>query len=157
MKLSTHFTLNEFTRSQTAIRRGIDNTPPPEITANLMELCELLLEPVRKHFGRPVLISSGYRCPALNRALGSSNESQHMIGHAADFVVLGLDHKMVADTIIRLELPFDQLILEFGQWVHISWSANPRGECYTAYRDPATERVCYAKGIRDIEDLEGGA
>ena len=87
MKLSEHFDLNEFTRSATADRLHIDNSIPEEFIPNLKNLCQQVLEPLREHFGIPVIISSGYRCPALNRAVGGVPNSQHLKGEAADIIL----------------------------------------------------------------------
>ena len=87
MKLSEHFDLDEFTRSATADRLHIDNTIPEELIPNLKNLCVQVLEPLREHFGTPVVISSGYRCPALNQAVGGVPNSQHLTGEAADIIL----------------------------------------------------------------------
>lgn len=127
-RLSLNFTLREFTRSQTAIRRGIVNAPRPEHVRNMEALCREVLEPVRAQFGRPVRITSGYRSAALNRAIGGSSTSQHSNGEAADFEIPGVDNRVVARW-MRDNLTFDQLILEGYRpgdpnsgWVHVSYS-----------------------------------
>jgi hypothetical protein len=127
--MTPHFKLSEFTKSQTALRHGIDNTPSEEVRGNLKKLAENVLEPVRVHFGKPVRISSGYRSPALNRILGSKITSQHLSGHAADFEVPGISNLEVAKY-IRDNLEFDQVIWEYGSiddpsagWVHCSYVA----------------------------------
>ena len=109
MKLSEHFDLNEFTRSATADRLHIDNSIPEELIPSLKNLCEKVLEPLRQHFGTPVVISSGYRCPALNRAVGGVPNSQHLKGEAADIVM-----PKIADAFYWLidNTPFDQLGFE---------------------------------------------
>jgi len=124
MKLSPHFELNEFINSQTAARHGIDNTPPPEILENLKRLA-ILMEEVRGIFGKPIRISSGYRCQELNRMVGGSMSSQHTKGQACDFTVVGMALDDVVEDIIAEGIRFDQLIKEFddgkgGGWVHIS-------------------------------------
>jgi zinc D-Ala-D-Ala carboxypeptidase len=86
-KLSPHFTLDELTRSQTAVRNNIDNTPQDIDIERLQALCENALEPIRVHFNKSVIISSGFRAPELNTAIGGSTTSQHCIGEAADFIV----------------------------------------------------------------------
>jgi putative chitinase len=130
MQLSEHFKLSEFTKSETAIRKRIDNTPGPEHAQNLKNVCEKILEPVRKHFGKPVRINSGYRGAALNAAVGGSSKSQHCNGEAVDFEIDGLPNpelaKWVADN-----CDFDQCILEFydpkegpnSGWVHASYTS----------------------------------
>ena len=122
VRLSPHFTLSEMTASQTAARRGIDNTPGDSEIAALRSLCIEVLEPVRKHFDRPVIISSGYRSPTLNRAIGGSSSSQHCKGEAADFTVPGVSVLDLAQWMHR-NLNYDQLIYEFGSWVHVSYRA----------------------------------
>ena len=127
MRLSKHFTLGEMTKSQTANRRGIDNQPDGEAIENLRMWCHAIGEPVREEFMRPVVVSSGYRSPELNIAIGGSSVSQHMTGEAVDFEIPGISNFEVARFIERA-LTFDQLILEFytpGQpnsgWVHCSY------------------------------------
>ena len=128
MKLSGHFSLAELTKSQTAIRKGIDNKPTLDHIENLTELCTQVLEPTRRNFGKPMVISSGYRSEELCEAIGSSKNSQHAKGEAADFEMFGLDNKELAKY-IKNNLVFDQLILEFynpddpsSGWVHCSYS-----------------------------------
>ena len=111
MNLSRNFTLSELTKSDTAIRRGINNNPNAEQIEKLKALCENILQPVRDHFGR-VKITSGYRSPELCAAIGSSVNSQHAKAEAADFEVLGVDNAEVADW-INMNCTTDQLILEF--------------------------------------------
>mgnify|MGYP001463224489 FL=1 len=126
MKLSNNFSLSELTKSQTATRKGINNEPSTAHVENLIHLAETVLQPVREHFGKPVMISSGYRSPALCEAIGSSTKSQHARGEAADFEIHGVDNKELA-TWISNNTEFDQLILEFynegdpnSGWVHCS-------------------------------------
>lgn len=120
--LSPHFTLGEMTVSQTASRRGLANVPGPAALAAMKLLCENLLEPVRAHYGRPVVVTSGYRSPAVNKACGGSPTSQHCLGEAADFTVPGVGNLELARW-IRGNLDYDQLIYEFGEsgWIHASW------------------------------------
>ena len=126
MILSNNFTLNELTKSQTATRKGIHNEPSTEHVENLIHLAKTILQPVREHFGKPVMISSGYRSPELCEAIGSSAKSQHAKGEAADFEIHGVDNKELAAW-ISINCDFDQLILEFyidgdanSGWVHCS-------------------------------------
>ena len=112
MKLSGHFSLRELTQSQTALRKGIDNEPTLEHIENLTELAVQILEPTRRHFGKPISISSGYRSEALCEAIGSKTTSQHARGEAADFECFGVDNRELAKY-IKNNLVFDQLILEF--------------------------------------------
>lgn len=125
--MTPHFTLSEFTRSQTASRRGIDNTAPEHVRKRLKLLAEAILEPVRAHFGKPVRISSGYRCLALNEAVGSKPGSQHVLGYAADFEIPGVPNLDIALWISK-HLQYDQCIAEyfslddpFAGWVHASY------------------------------------
>jgi zinc D-Ala-D-Ala carboxypeptidase len=128
MKLTENFSLQEMIKSQTAERKGIDNKPSdPSAITNLQTLCEKVLQPVRDHYGRPVVINSGYRSPKLNKAIGSSSKSQHTKGEAADIEIPGVSNKELAEY-IRDNLGFDQLILEFyngvdpqSGWVHVSY------------------------------------
>jgi len=126
MRLSKNFSLAELTKSQTATRKGIDNEPSTEHVENLIHLAETVLQPIRDEFGRPVVISSGYRSPELCEAIGSSAKSQHAKGEAADFEVPGMDNMQLAIWISKNTV-FDQLILEFYEpgdpnsgWVHCS-------------------------------------
>ena len=120
MQLSEHFELAEFLVSETAARRGIANEPTPEIIENLRRLCQLVLEPLRVKLARPVVITSGYRSPALNRAIGGSPTSHHMQGRAADLVVPGITPLAVCQAASQLKLPCVQIIHEFGRWTHLS-------------------------------------
>mgnify|MGYP005703710961 CR=1 FL=1 len=126
MNLSNNFTLAELTKSQTAVRKNINNEPGTAEIENLIHLAKTVLQPVREHFGKPVMISSGYRSPELCEAIGSSAKSQHAKGEAADFEIPGVDNMQLA-TWINKNTVFDQLILEFYEpgdpnsgWVHLS-------------------------------------
>lgn len=128
MNLSANFTLKELTRSDTADRLGIDNTPNEEQIESLRLLCENILQPVRDHFGKPVKINSGFRCPALNQATGGSATSDHCKGQACDFEIDGVSNPDLAQWVMD-NLEYTQLILEFytqGQpnsgWVHASFN-----------------------------------
>lgn len=140
MQLTEHFNLREFTKSETAMRKGIDNTPGPEHAENLQKVCEHILEPVRNYFGRPVRINSGYRGPALNKAVGGSAKSQHCNGMAVDFEIDGLANPELARWVSE-NCEFDQIILEFynpkegpnSGWVHASYcEGNNRRQIMTA-------------------------
>ena len=142
MKLSNNFSLNELTRSQTAERKGIDNTPSAEHQENLKLLCTHILQPIRNHFGKVVTVSSGYRSPALCEAIGSKTTSQHAKGQAADFEIFGLSNQELANY-IHSTLNYDQLILEFWSpenpnsgWIHCSYSKdNNRKQYLRAYKN----------------------
>ena len=114
MLLTEHFALEEFTRSETAERLGIDNTPSEAVVEHLRRLCVLVLEPLRQRFGKPIRINSGYRCPALNRAVGGVRNSRHLTGDAADIPM-----KPGYLAYIRDHLPHRELINE-GTWIHVS-------------------------------------
>lgn len=122
VKLSEHFSLSEFTFSSTAVRKGIDNTPDEKTIENLKALCIHVLEPIRAKLGKPIRITSGYRSKALNKAIGGSKTSQHVEGKAVDFHVEGCEIEELFQFIKRNGIEFDQLIQEFGEWIHISWN-----------------------------------
>lgn len=142
MNLSEHFTQAELTLSETAARRGIDNTPDAFILANLKTLAGEL-EKVRALVGRPVNVTSGYRSPALNKAIGGALNSAHMQGLAADINVNGYTPRQLALKIRDSDLMFDQLILEYDNWVHFGLSLGaPRRELLTIRNGTG-----YMKGI----------
>ena len=127
MKLSKHFSLSELSKSSTAERQGIDNEPGTMARDNLTLVCDEILEPVREHYGIPFAPNSGFRCLELNRAIGSSDRSQHVTGQAVDFEIPGVANKDVA-LWVKDNCSFDQLILEFYRegdpssgWVHCSY------------------------------------
>ena len=142
MNLTKNFSLNELTKSQTAERKGIDNTPSTEHQENLKRLCETILQPIRDHFGQVVSVSSGYRSPELCTAIGSKITSQHARGEAADFEIFGVSNKELADW-INENRTYDQLILEYWKesdpnsgWVHCSFSLNGNRKQYLrAYKE----------------------
>ena len=138
MKLSKNFSLKELTTSQTAERKGINNNPNEDQITGLQNLCENILQPIRDHYARPVSVSSGFRSPNLCVAIGSSVNSQHAKGQAADFEITGIDNKELAKW-IRDNVEFDQLILEFytegdpnSGWVHCSYSDDNRKQVLSA-------------------------
>ena len=151
MKLSTHLDLSEVIRSDSAKRNGISNMPTKEHIANFMLLAEKIFEPVREHFGVPIRISSGYRSKELNAKIGGSATSQHCKGQAVDIDMDGtsLTNKQVFDY-IKDNLPFDQLIWEFGNeencdWVHVSYVPNGRKQILKAFKmNGATKYFPYA-------------
>ena len=142
MNLTENFSLVELTKSQTAERKGIDNTPSTEHQENLKSLCTRILQPIRDHFNRVVSVSSGYRSVDLCVAIGSSTSSQHAKGEAADFEIFGLSNKELADW-INENLDYDQLILEYWKkedpnsgWVHCSCkSEGNRKQYLRAYKE----------------------
>jgi len=130
--LTPNFTIAEVSRSQTAARRGINNTPSPEILANAKYLAETYLEPIRKYLGNRVInISSWYRCPTLNEAIRGSKTSAHLTGLAIDSTAAGIKLSTYFNLIIEArdkgKIPqFDQLIWEYGEWVHLG--VKPKGQ-----------------------------
>jgi len=157
MNLSRNFSLQELIKSDTAIRKGINNNPNSGQIEKLKALCENILQPVRDHFGR-VKITSGFRSEDLCLAIGSSRNSQHAKAEAADFECVGVDNAEVADW-IKMNLETDQLILEFytpgepnSGWIHASYIPyQPRRQFMHAYREE--KRVKYKPIIGKAKDL----
>jgi hypothetical protein len=137
-RLSKWFDLEEFTASQVATRMGLVIVPTRSIIDNLAALASRVLDPLREQLQRPIIITSGYRPPEVNEAIRGSARSQHLRGEAADFVVRGVAPAVVIAHMRKLELPVDQCILEFGQWVHVSHRlyGPQRGEYLRAERAP---------------------
>ena len=127
-RLTAHFALEELS---TTLHRGIDNTPPPDVVANLRRTAEQM-ERVRAILGdHPVTVSSGYRSPALNRAVGGAPRSAHLQGQAVDFNCYGFGSSLaVCRAIAASDLAFDQLIEE-GNWAHVSFDPRLRGQILT--------------------------
>jgi len=119
MNLSEHFTLQELTHSDAAVRQGWENNPDANEINNLTRLAELL-EQVRALVGKPISINSGYRSKKVNDSVGSKDSSQHRIGCAADIRVSGMTPSQVCEAIKASDIQFDQLIREFDSWTHIS-------------------------------------
>ena len=157
MNLSRNFTLSEMTKSDTAIRKGINNNPNAEQIEKLKTLCEKILQPVRDHFGR-VKVTSGFRSVELCQAINSSVNSQHAKAEACDFEVIGVDNAELADWIHR-ELEWDQLILEFytpgepnSGWIHCSVTEGmPRKSFLHAFRSEGKTK--YKPIIGKAKDL----
>jgi len=157
MNLSRNFTLSELIKSDTAIRRGINNNPNAEQIEKLKLLCENILQPVRDHFGR-VKITSGFRSSELCVAIGSSINSQHARAEAADFECIGVDNAELADWIHK-NLPYDQLILEFytpgepnSGWIHCSWIPDqPRASRLHAFKSEGKTK--YKPIIGNAKDI----
>lgn len=126
MNLSDHFTLAEMTASDTAARQGISNQPSDQETDNLRRLCVEILEPLRRVTGKPIRITSGYRCPLLNTIVGGAKMSAHTLGRAADIKVDGLTPLEVCRLIQELGLPYDQVIHEFKSWCHVAIAPDSR-------------------------------
>lgn len=152
MRLSENFWLSEFEKSQAALRLGISNNVPESLIPNVQALAQNILQPVRDQFG-PIIISSGYRSPELNKAIGGAASSKHMLAEAADFEALNRTPNMLIANWIEDNLEFDQLILEFytpgvrdSGWIHCSYSRTyNRNQTLTAIK---TDRgVTYIQGI----------
>ena len=144
MKLSKNFRLNEFTASATAIRTGVSNVPDEAALSSIKALAVQLMQPLRDSLGKSIKITSGYRSPALNKAVGSTaKKSQHMRGEACDFTVDGMTPFDVCKFIVDSDLEYDQLIYE-GTWVHISYSGNNKKQVLTAIFG---DKVTYAYGL----------
>lgn len=145
MKLSEHFNLDEFTASETALRKGIDNTPPPVVTEKLRMLAATM-EQIRSLLGNnSIRISSGYRCLALNRVIGSGDSSAHVQGYAVDFTCPNFGTpKEVANKIAQSDIKYDQIIYE-GTWVHLSVDPRNRRDVLTAHFKGG--KASYTKGI----------
>jgi len=161
MQLSKNFKLEEFERSMTATRMGIDNKAGSGEIKSLTDLCYEILEPVRAKFGKPIMISSGYRSEALCEAIGSKKTSQHTKGQAVDFEIMGIHNLKVAHW-IKENCDFDQLILEYFNrkeknegWVHVSY--NEKGNNRKAVL--TYDGKSYENGLPEIEysyDKSGG-
>ncbi len=125
-----YFTFAELTASAAATARGIDNAPGPEIREKLTFLTERLLDPVRERWNAPITVNSGYRCPALNKAIGGAPTSQHIRGEAADITVGSPEeNRRLFDLILSGGFSFDQLIDEKNyRWIHVSYSRNNRNQ-----------------------------
>lgn len=128
--MGKYFDIAELTKSSTAIKKKIDNTPTKEIENNLNQLIDNILDPLREAWGNPIIVSSGYRCDVLNKAVGGASSSQHRLGQAADIHTKSNtkeDNKKLFDLIKQLKLPFDQLINEYNyKWIHVSYSPRNR-------------------------------
>ena len=129
MKLTEHFTLSEMTSSRTAIARKIDNTPTPQAVINLAALCALVLEPLRQAAARPLVITSGYRCPQLNEAVGGVPTSAHLSGRAADIRVNSRADGLHLCDLLAINPYLDIALFEHSgssSWLHVQISATPR-------------------------------
>jgi hypothetical protein len=152
MNLSANFTLKELTKSDTATRLGLDNTPNEQALENLKTLCEKVLQPVRDHFGKSVTVNSGYRSPESNAAVGGSKTSDHCLGMAADIEIPGVPNHELAQWISE-NLNYTQLILEFytlgvpdSGWVHVSYDpANLKKQELTAVKQNG--KTVYLPGL----------
>ena len=152
MKLSKNFSLSELTKSQSASRLSIDNTPSMTVIDSLQQLVDNVLQPLRDALGKPITITSGYRSPDLNKAIGGSPTSDHCRGQAADIEVAGMSNKDLAE-FIRDNYKFTQLILEFPSrndpsagWVHVSY--NPKDlKCQVLTASKVNGKTVYQAGL----------
>jgi len=125
-KLTEHFSLEEMTFSETAVRHGLDNRPNARNVQNLTELCEELLEPIRELAGGPINVTSGFRSPSVNSVVGGSINSQHMSGEAADINCPLLNPRALFERNRNSDVNFDQLINDVSSWVHVSFVSGPK-------------------------------
>jgi zinc D-Ala-D-Ala carboxypeptidase len=142
VNLSRSFTLAEMTVTS----KPLPNDPNPKQLAALKALCMYVLQPLRDEVGRAIQITSGFRSERVNAAVGGASTSQHKLGEAADIKISGLTPKQVCETIIRLGLPFDQLICEFNSWVHVSYGPKNRREILTAVKRGG--KTVYLPGLK---------
>lgn len=153
MRLSKNFTLDEFLISQTAERHGIDMTPPPHVIDNLQRLVGSILQPLRDETGHPIVISSGYRPEELNDKIGGSPTSAHVYGCASDLRIVGYTPLETCELIREMDLPYDQVIHEFGRWVHVGIKPigqEIRRQELTAFRDTYGQ-TRYTHGLLTID------
>lgn len=139
MQLSKNFSLAELTESQTGRRHNIKEqfNPPQEVITNLKELCEKVLQPIRDKVGA-IKVSSGYRSPQVNKIVGGATSSQHMTGEAVDISGINISNAELFKAIKDSNLPYDQLIWEYGTksnpaWVHVSYTSNRKARKQVLY------------------------
>ena len=142
MQLTANFSLAELT----VTGRNIPNVPNESEVASLRSLAEMILQPLRDALGKPVHVNSAFRSETVNRAVGGTATSQHRLGQAADIHVPGMTSVEVAKTIIALGLPYDQVIEEFGSWVHVSYGPRRRRQQLTAVK--SSGKTVYVQGIQ---------
>ena len=142
-----YFTIKEMTKSATAQRKGINNDPSIQVCQSLTALIEKVLDPLREAYGKPIIVTSGYRCPKLNAIVGSTPSSQHVKGEAADIRSVQdtpEENKKLFDLIVKLGLPFDQLINEYNyDWVHVSFGARHRRQKLKAVKKNGRTHYIY--------------
>jgi zinc D-Ala-D-Ala carboxypeptidase len=152
MNLTKNFTLSEMTKSETALRHDMDNTPDQTVISNLQALAVHVLQPVRDHYGKGVKVNSGYRSPDVNARVGGSRTSDHTRGMAADIEIPGVSNHELAEW-VKANLPYTQLILEFytrgvpdSGWVHVSYDpANLKKQDLTAVKEGG--KTVYLPGL----------
>lgn len=152
MQLTSNFSLKELTVSETALRKGLDNTPDAQAIFNLKTLAETILQPVREHYGKSVRVNSGYRSPEVNASVGGSKTSDHCKGQAADIEIDGVANGDLAKYIVD-NFKFTQVILEFytlGQpnsgWVHVSYDADNL-KCQVLTATKQNGKTVYLQGL----------
>ena len=146
MRLSPNFNLDEFTQSASAMRLNISNEPTAEVITSLQLLVTNVLQPLRTALGRSITVTSGYRNPAVNKAVGGVKTSQHSEGKAVDIVVAGVAPHAVVEMLLKLNIPFDQVINEFNDWTHISFNKDiNRKQVLTAKKINA--KTLYTNGL----------
>ena len=142
-----YFTIKEMTKSATAQRKGINNDPSIQVCQSLTALIEKVLDPLREAYGKPIIVTSGYRCEKLNKAVGGAASSQHVKGEAADIRSVQdtpEENKKLFDLIVKLGLPFDQLINEYNyDWVHVSFGARHRRQKLKAVKKNGRTQYIY--------------
>lgn len=142
-----YFTIKEMTKSATAQRKGIKNDPSIQVCKALTALIEKVLDPLREAYGKPIIVTSGYRCEKLNKAVGGAASSQHVKGEAADIRSVQdtpEENKKLFDLIVKLGLPFDQLINEYNfDWVHVSFGARHRRQKLKAVKKNGRTQYIY--------------
>jgi hypothetical protein len=152
VNLTKNFTLHEMTKSETALRHDLDNTPSQDVISNLQALAVNVLQPIRDHYGKGVKVSSGFRHPEVNARVGGSRTSDHCRGMAADIEIPGVSNAELAEW-IKANLPFTQVILEFytqgipdSGWVHVSYDpANLKKQALTAVKQDG--KTVYLSGL----------
>ena len=142
-----YFTLAEMTKSATAQRKGIKNDPSIQVCKALTSLIEKVLDPLREAYEKPIIVTSGYRCEKLNKAVGGAASSQHVKGEAADIRSVQdtpEENKKLFDLIVKLGLPFDQLINEYNyDWVHVSYGPRHRRQKLKAVKKNGRTQYSY--------------
>ena len=152
-----YFTIRELTKSETAVRKGIDNTSSKEIEKSLTALINNVLDPLREKWGAPIRVSSGYRCPKLNRAIGGAAGSQHMKGEAADITSLSdsrNDNMALLQLLLNSGIVFDQVISEdvdsMGRpnWIHVSYTTKRANRKKRTTMKKVRGKTVYLSGIK---------
>lgn len=146
-KITEHFTIEEMTRSEAAIRNGLDNSVPNHLIANMRKVASVL-EIIRSHFNAPIKVTSCYRSQDVNKAVGGSKTSAHCFAHAADFEVVGVANLDVCRWVAENIPDFDQVIYEFGPggWCHLGFTTKePRKQLLSAVKENG--KTVYRKGL----------